>query len=444
MSNYKRSTDGHTFVPTYPLQFSSECLNMKKSHEYRNSSTSNGNAIDFSSLTKFSNDLHNQTSSEFNHKLTSTNQRRSLQNTRLIPLKLGSAATLNEKKSIIRENETPPLATQRKLPLSSTPENCGLPNSEKEFKSIMSGVKLLYLRGNYKRCTIRCRMLLESIKDSFHIDPAYRVYLASYLASCLEIMAFELPYHSSAKLSLYQEALTHLQSATSELDYALFCTDAKVRNSLFSDASSQLSSARSSIDSVFSQCSKASSIASYSPLTEECTSNSSKKELVGSDCRRKKVSFSLPPHDEQDFPNNFDEDFQSVSTSSILDSFPIPMLGGSTCKRTSLEPAPLNLSGTRSLSPLFKVKSPELSKLSHLRLYQTLLSGFQSDFENRIKDIEKIIDEIIRNSTDIRDCCESKVELRKLRKKRIGSGWPRKRFDGSRYQLLCEKALIEL
>lgn len=258
-------------------------------------------------------------------------------------------------------------------------------------------------------------------------------------------MAFVLPNHSSAKLSLYQEALTHLQSATSDLDYALFCTDSIVRNSSISSASSsQLSSARSSIDSVFSQCSKASSVTSYSPLSEESTSESSIKETEDSGCRRKKVSFSLPPYDEQDFPMNFDEAFKSVSTSSLLDSFPIPMLNCSSFKRKSLEPAPLNLSGTRSLSPLFKAKSPDSSKLSHIRHYQSLLSGFQFELENRIKDIKKIVDEITRYSTDIPDICESKSELRKLRRKRTESSLPRKRFDGSRYQLLCEKALIEL
>ncbi|POS87810.1 hypothetical protein EPUL_000690 [Erysiphe pulchra] len=444
MSNYKRSIDGHTFVPIYPLQFSSECLNMKKTHGSRNLSNSNRYTTDLSCLGKSSNDLHNQVSSELNYRLTSVNQRRSLQNTRLIPLKLGSTATVIENKSKIYENQTPPIATQRKLPLASTLDNNGLPFSKKEFKPILAEVKLLYLKGDYKRCTMRCRMLLESVKDSLYIDPAYRVYLASFLASSLEIMAFVLPNHLSAKLSLYQEALAHLQSATSELDYALFCTDSIIRNSSISDASSQLSSARSSVDSVFSQYSKASSTASYSPISEECISDSPTKELEGSGCRRKKVSFSLPPHDEQDFPMNFDEAFQSVSTRSILDSFPIPMLSNSTFKRTSLEPAPLNLSGTRSLSPLFKIKSPDSSKLSHLRLYQTLLSGFQFEFESRIKNIKQVIDEITRYSTDIQDSCESKSELRRLRRKRTESSWPRKRFDGSRYQALCEKALSEL
>ncbi|KHJ35747.1 hypothetical protein EV44_g0674 [Erysiphe necator] len=447
MSNYKLSIYEHSLFPVNSSKLSSECPTKENNHGSRKLSNLNRNTTDLSILSKTSNDLRIKFSSEFNNSFISMNQRRTLpnKNVRLIPLKLGSTVKTSEKVSSICDDSAPSssLATQLQSPPMSMPDDNGKPLLEKEFRSTMAGVKLLYLQGNFKRCAMRCRMLLERNKDSFHIDPSYRIYLASYLASSLEITAFVLPNYSSAKLPLYHEALSRLQSAALELDYALFCTDSILHNSTISETSSMSSSARSSVDSVFSRCSRASSIASLSSLPEEYNSASPAKESDASENRQKKVSFSLPPYGEQELSRDF-EAIQSISTSSLLDSFPISTASCVSMKRKSLQPAPLNISVARSSSPLLKLKSYNLSNSAHLKFYQNLLLGFQAEFEHRIKELKRIIDEITRYSTDIQYSCESKSELIKLRRRRTEEGWPRKRFDGSRYQALCEMALNEL
>jgi len=38
-----------------------------------------------------------------------------------------------------------------------------VPYTEEEWKAVMEEVKILYLKGQYKHCSMRCKQILDSI-----------------------------------------------------------------------------------------------------------------------------------------------------------------------------------------------------------------------------------------------------------------------------------------
>jgi len=104
---------------------------------------------------------------------------------RLIPFKLQSS----EGRSSI-EISLPPATTtsaeseiQSKLGRRARPgpvtELIILPYTQEEWEKVMEEVKILYLKGQYKHCSMRCKQILDSIKDPVRLYPIQVLHISS-------------------------------------------------------------------------------------------------------------------------------------------------------------------------------------------------------------------------------------------------------------------------
>lgn len=340
---------------------------------------------------------------------------------------------------------------------------------------------MLYSKGQYKHCAMRCKQILDGIKDPYRVHPLYSIYLSFFAASSLEMTASTLHDHSSTKLPLFQESLAFYQKAESFVEYASFSADPNIafatrQISTYGHAShsSVSSSIRSSVDSVFSSASassvySASSSYGDSPTFEEpslkrsASNSSSSEESEGSrrrsgrfQNRKKKVSFSLQlPTLDSERSLDLSPNLANVADASeLLDAFPAP---------PSKETSP-----SRASSP---TKSPResLSNYYHsqsVTRYRTHLISLKSQLNFHISSIHSQIGLLAevrkprRSNTPTQysfDGAEEKSreatssaaesrrpELRERIERLKEQGWTRKRFDGERYRLLCEKALGEV
>jgi hypothetical protein len=102
---------------------------------------------------------------------------------RLIPFKLQSS----EGRSSIEISLLPATATkseiQSKLGRRPRPgpvtELIILPYTQEEWKKVMEEVKILYLKGQYKHCSMRCKQILDSIKDPVSLYPIQVLHISS-------------------------------------------------------------------------------------------------------------------------------------------------------------------------------------------------------------------------------------------------------------------------
>ncbi|PVH88562.1 hypothetical protein DL98DRAFT_403448 [Cadophora sp. DSE1049] len=345
----------------------------------------------------------------------------------------------------------------------------------------MEEVRMLYSKGQYKHCAMRCKQILDGIKDPYGVHPLYSIYLSFFAASSLEMTASTLHNHSSTKLPLFQESLAFYQKAESFVEYASFSADPNIafatrQISMYGHAShsSVSSSIRSSVDSVFSHTSassvySASSSYGDSPTFEEpslkrsASNSSSSEESEGSrrrsgrfQNRKKKVSFSLqlPTLDSETSLDLCPSSGTAANASELLDAFPAP---------PSKETSP-----SRASSPT-KTPRESLSNYYHsqsVTRYRTHLISLKSQLNFHISSIHSQIGLLAevrkprRSNTPTQysfDGNEEKSggagaggeesrrpELKERIERLKEQGWRRKRFDGGRYRLLCEKALGEV
>ncbi len=87
---------------------------------------------------------------------------------RLIPLRLQSneqnqpqSASLSTKTHLSLPSTSP--ATSRKRRPGPVTDLIIVPHSDNEWKVIMEEVKILYLKGQYKHCSTRCKQILNGI-----------------------------------------------------------------------------------------------------------------------------------------------------------------------------------------------------------------------------------------------------------------------------------------
>ncbi|KAH9220445.1 hypothetical protein DL95DRAFT_456594 [Leptodontidium sp. 2 PMI_412] len=377
-----------------------------------------------------------------------------------------------------------------------------LPYTQKEWAAVMEEVRMLYSKGQYKHCAMRCKQILDGIKDPYGVHPLYSIYLSFFAASSLEMTASTLHNHSSTKLPLFQESLAFYQKAESFVEYASFSSNPNIafatrQISMYGHAShsSISSSIRSSVDSVFSQASASSmysaSSSTYgdSPTFEEsslkrsASNSSSSEESEGSrrrsgrfQNRKKKVSFSLqlPTLDSETSldlsanPRNGDAIAATsiADASTLLDAFPAPPSKESSPSRASspakspresLSSIYLSQSVTRYRTHLTSLKSQlvfhissihaQISTLSEIRRPRRSNTPTQYSFDR--EGGEEL--EMGRGRSggasgngEEKERESRRPELRERIERLKEMGWKRKRFDGERYRVLCEKALGEV
>jgi hypothetical protein len=54
-----------------------------------------------------------------------------------------------------------------------------LPYTHEEWKKVMEEVKILYLKGQYKHCSMRCKQIFNSIKDPVSLYPIQVLHISS-------------------------------------------------------------------------------------------------------------------------------------------------------------------------------------------------------------------------------------------------------------------------
>lgn len=334
-----------------------------------------------------------------------------------------------------------------------------LPLTENDWNILLEEVKSLYLNGRHKHCSIRCRLILEGIRNSYPVNPIYLVYISYYLATSLETMAFSAPENSSSKLPLYKEALVNYRIAMQELERAPFSADAIRRTSRLSCLSPRSYSVRSSVDSVFSQYSKSSSMTSRSASSDESSQKSEDNESEGPQPRpKKKVSFSAstitsPKNSRKNddltsldlvSPTSFSDNLSSPSSSrSTTPVYSLNKVPSKSSFRDPLEPPPLALPGNRAQT---STSSPSPKRLAHLLRYHDMLLSFRMQLIYHTTSIETIINEMKFHSIPavkkptLKFTGSLADRMRFVQEEKR----TRKRFDATRYKDLCERALSEL
>jgi hypothetical protein len=337
----------------------------------------------------------------------------------------------------------------------------------------MEEVKILYLKGQYKHCSMRCKQILDSItvrvsKSLFNArsnniqgqtHPLYSIYLCFFTASSLEMTARSLHNHSSNKLPLFQEALSFYKKAESFVEYASFSADPNLMHATrrsINSHSSVSSSIRSSVDSVFSQHSTTStSSRPHSPTDAETppplplkgppSVSSTSPSILR---MKKKVSFSAKL-------STLPSESELLSEETIIDAFPRPPSAEEENAPIPPEKDQLDLctlssyllaqSITRYRTQLTALSKQlayhvtsihsQIALLSEIR--KTRRSNLPTAFFEGGREASGAMEGVSREEV-------MKVELRERINRLKEGGWKRERFDGERYRALCERALGEI
>lgn len=368
-----------------------------------------------------------------------------------------------------------------------------LPYTQEEWKKVMEEVKILYSKGQYKHCSMRCKQILDNIKDpvrpfppyiqhhsnkkQYKVHPLYEIYLSFFAASSLEMTASTLHNHSSNKLPLFQESLFYYRQAQTSIESVSF-------HSSHPSTASTTSSVRSSVDSVFSSPANSARSSLASSPTDEILPTIHKRTISASSSfsslssgtserrHKKKVSFSI---DINPSPSNSDSETDqppppnsAAIESSLLDSFPAP----------PSQPDP-SITSTKDLPTQSRAQSPTQETLSvyllseSLARYRSHLHDLSTQLQYHISSIHSQISLLSQVRKSRRSALPSQftgfekdletgiefsgsmgmegvsreeilqVELQERIRRLKEQGWKRKRFNGERYQVLCERALGE-
>ena len=333
-------------------------------------------------------------------------------------------------------------------------------------------MKRQHLTKRYRACAARCNEILDNIKDTSQVEPAYIIYLHFYAATSMELCARTLPPISPSRTSLLQQARTHFDRAASLIDTA---EDSMVTRTRTGSVSSSGSSCHSPAGSISSRAATPDTRLS-SPTNSVCSFEElAKAQPVMSapnGKRVKKVSFSLPHEETIRIPEPLirpdsptlgfdDEYFHSGVARQYL---PEPPKGALKFHEVEL---PLQLPAVSETEPLQLIPEDDSflmarsvdrycenllglrSQLArHSASVNELLAGPKGGQDQAPRSLLLAVAESARASSRSSNISDSD-ELRKLdRHARIErlrkNGWQRKRFDSRRYEELCETVMSEL
>ncbi|TVY44813.1 hypothetical protein LOCC1_G002996 [Lachnellula occidentalis] len=383
---------------------------------------------------------------------------------RLIPLVLHQTSQTTFNRFSSNPPSDPPAFELPPIPTKSKKRDPGLvtdltivPYTSTEWRNAMAEFKELYDKRQYKQCSARCKALFENIKNSYEVHPIYSIYIAFYAASSIELIARSLHNNSSAKLSLFQEALTFYEKAESYIQCATLTTDPHT-----SKHNSTSSSIRSSSSSIFSQISLSSTSTASSILSSPTSVDSDADPQSPPPIHhpqswrtKKKVSFSeLKPETITESDNDDDDE------RLLLDSFPSPPSHDCTSPTTSPQ-ARTTTAEEKSHQLESKARDRALALTryhTHLFALSTQLTYHTTSIHSQIHVLSltrrsKLPDSSSypsssSSSLGVRVPAEEKENKKADLEERIRrgreTGWVRKRFEGRRYRELCERAMGEV
>ncbi|KAK1847492.1 hypothetical protein CCHR01_09893 [Colletotrichum chrysophilum] len=335
-----------------------------------------------------------------------------------------------------------------------------LPYTSAEWSKAVSDVKRQYLNRKYRPCSMRCCEILDNLKDTGNIEPAYLIYLHFYAASSFEMLSRPLGGTSPYKTRLLQQAREHYTKAS---DLSRAADETMSRSSRPSSAAtSSMHSPSSSISSRASSRTWTNSTAFSSPTPSVCSVEDAVNKLSQATTppQKKRVTFLDFPEEPMirpDSPTLGFDDFLSAPMEPEPRYLPV----------LPEEPEPADEQQQQQPDEQFpKPPTPEpltedcdafdFLRERSVHRYCGLLSSLRSQISIHIAGVEEQLaapppqDAAPPSSLPVRAATpELNDELRSLDiKARIEklrqNNWQRRRFDVGRYEALRESALAEL
>ncbi|KAJ0168555.1 hypothetical protein CTA2_4542 [Colletotrichum tanaceti] len=348
---------------------------------------------------------------------------------------------------------SPKSRTWRRLSMQTPASLPVLPYTSAEWSKAVSEVKRQYMNRKYRPCSLRCCEILDNIKESASIEPAYLIYLHFYAASSFDMLSRPLRGTSPYRTKLLQQARDHYTQA-SNLSKAADETMARSSRPS-SAATSSMHSPSSSVSSRASSRTWTNSTALSSPTpsvysVEEAVNNKLSNHQAP---QKKRVTFCEAPEEpfiRPDSPTLGFEDFLCAPQENEPRYLPV----------LPEEPEPADEPEEMAKPPTPEPLNEDCDAFDFLQersihRYCGLLSSLRSQIAVHIADIEEQLATPSQtipsvNSFPTRAATpELSDELRSLDiKARIErlrqSNWQRRRFDASRYEALRESVLAEL
>ncbi|KAF9879810.1 hypothetical protein CkaCkLH20_02621 [Colletotrichum karsti] len=339
-----------------------------------------------------------------------------------------------------------------------------LPYTSAEWSKAVSDVKRQYLNRKYRPCSMRCCEILDNVKDTGNIEPAYLIYLHFYAASSFEMLSRPLNGMSPYKTMLLQQAREHYTKAS---DLSKAADETMSRSSRPSSAAtSSMHSPSSSISSRASSRTWTNSTAFSSPTPSVC----SVEDAVN------KLSQTTPPQKKRvtflDFPEEpiIRPDSPTLGFDFFL-SAPPPEPEPRYLPVLPEEPEPADVEEEEEEEEeeedIAKPPTPEplnedcdvfdFVRERSVHRYCGLLSSLRSQITIHIAAVEDqlasppapaAVQDVVslpaRSATpELHDEMRSldiKARIERLRQ----NNWQRRRFDAGRYEALRESVLAEL
>ena len=350
-----------------------------------------------------------------------------------------------------------------------------LPYTQAEWRKTIAEVKRKYFGKRYRACSARCVEVLDGIKDTSQVEPVYLIYLHFYAATSMEICARPLPLASPARANLLQQARAHFDKASILINAAEDSVLRKFRPG--SVASSRGSSCHSPSGSVSSRAWTTDTLMS-SPTESECSFDdlaAPKSPRQPPAKRVKKVSFSLPkdtlltitttttttaePFIRPDSPTlgGFDDIFFHPSPPPQKDLPDLPFNSHSAADlelplqlQTIPESDPSSSEEEDTPSPYLATARSVDRCCEHLASLRAHLARHAIPANHMLLTPPDICVSPPSDSPSLPrplslSAAAETEETRAARIERLRQGgWRRKRFDASRYEVLCQAVLAEL
>ncbi|EXF80187.1 hypothetical protein CFIO01_13226 [Colletotrichum fioriniae PJ7] len=348
----------------------------------------------------------------------------------------------------------PPKARVHKRSASQPAPLPVLPYTSAEWSKAVSEVKRQYINRKYRPCSLRCCEILDNIKESANVEPAYLIYLHFYAASSFDMLSRPLQCASPYRTRLLQQAREHYTRA-SELSKAADETMARSSRPS-SAATSSMHSPSSSTSSRASSRTWTNSTAFSSPTPSVCSVEDAMNKLSATQPPpKKRVTFCDVPEEpfiRPDSPTLGFDDFLCAPPQPEPPRY-LPVL--------QEEPEPADEPAEEAAKPATPEPLNEdcdafdfLQERS-IHRYCGLLSSLRSQIAVHISNVEEQLaaprqSDTGRHSLPARAATpELSDELRNLDiKARIErlrqNNWQRRRFDIGRYEALRESVLAEL
>ncbi len=338
-----------------------------------------------------------------------------------------------------------------------------LPYTKAEWRKTIGEVKRKYFGKRYRACSARCVEVLDGIKYTSEVEPVYLIYLHFYAATSMEICARPLPLNSALRASLLQQARTHFDKASTLINAAEDSVLQKFRPG--SASSSRASSCHSPSNSVSSSRAWTPDTRLSSPTESECSfdGHGPKSPQQPPAKRVKKVSFSLPkenvlkitaePIIRPDSPTlgGFDDFFPHSLIHKPLPELPPPKYQHPVDLDLPLQTIPEQQTPQEEEEDEtpYQTASRSVDRCcEHLASLRAQLARHSHSLDQLLSLQPGATSTTPSPTAVTRTATPTPAETEESRRARIerlrGCGWRRKRFDASRYEVLCEAVLAEL